>query len=198
MAGVFFVTRLKENAAFEVIEECQVPANRNIRADQFIRLTGVQAQSRLPGPAAPRGGLGCRRTSGRSSCSRICLQFGATTIAAIYKERWKIELFFKALKQNLDREDLRRHQRKRPPHPDLDSLDRPAPAEMAASPLQGQLVPVQSGLDAAAEPVYLPRFDAVVRLIPLKRRHWSLPQNNLPWRWCDLDRLRHFKPETST
>ena len=29
------------------------------------------------------------------------LEFGATTIAAIYKERWKIELFFKALKQNL-------------------------------------------------------------------------------------------------
>ena len=27
--------------------------------------------------------------------------FGATTVAAIYKERWKIELFFKALKQNL-------------------------------------------------------------------------------------------------
>lgn len=29
------------------------------------------------------------------------LEFGPTTIAAIYKERWKIELFFKALKQNL-------------------------------------------------------------------------------------------------
>lgn len=27
------------------------------------------------------------------------LEFGATTIAAIYKERWQIELFFKALKQ---------------------------------------------------------------------------------------------------
>jgi IS4 transposase len=27
--------------------------------------------------------------------------FGATTIAAIYKERWQIELFFKAIKQNL-------------------------------------------------------------------------------------------------
>ena len=27
--------------------------------------------------------------------------FGATTIAAIYKERWQVELFFKALKQNL-------------------------------------------------------------------------------------------------
>jgi len=29
------------------------------------------------------------------------LEFGATTISAIYKERWQIELFFKALKQNL-------------------------------------------------------------------------------------------------
>ncbi len=29
------------------------------------------------------------------------LKFGATTIAAIYKDRWQIELFFKALKQNL-------------------------------------------------------------------------------------------------
>jgi len=29
------------------------------------------------------------------------LTFGATTIAAIYKDRWQIELFFKALKQNL-------------------------------------------------------------------------------------------------
>ena len=29
------------------------------------------------------------------------LSFGATTIASIYKERWEIELFFKALKQNL-------------------------------------------------------------------------------------------------
>ena len=28
------------------------------------------------------------------------LEFGSTTIAAIYKERWQIELFFKALKQN--------------------------------------------------------------------------------------------------
>jgi IS4 transposase len=29
------------------------------------------------------------------------LAFGATTIAAIYKDRWQVELFFKALKQNL-------------------------------------------------------------------------------------------------
>ena len=29
------------------------------------------------------------------------LEFGATTISAIYRDRWQIELFFKALKQNL-------------------------------------------------------------------------------------------------
>ncbi len=34
-----------------------------------------------------------------STCSAGC--FGATTIADIYKQRWQIELFFKALKQNL-------------------------------------------------------------------------------------------------
>ena len=29
------------------------------------------------------------------------LDFGATTIGAIYKDRWQIKLFFKAFKQNL-------------------------------------------------------------------------------------------------
>src|SRR5450755_3491249 len=48
LAGVFFVTRLKDNAAFEVVEECQIPQNRNIRADQLIRLTGVKAQADYP------------------------------------------------------------------------------------------------------------------------------------------------------
>ena len=29
------------------------------------------------------------------------LTFGSTTIAAIYKDRWQIEIFFKTIKQNL-------------------------------------------------------------------------------------------------
>jgi Domain of unknown function (DUF4372)/Transposase DDE domain len=48
MAGVFFVTRLKENAAFEVVGECQVPPNRNIRADQLIRLDAAAEPFHLP------------------------------------------------------------------------------------------------------------------------------------------------------
>ena len=48
ITGIFFVTRLKDNAAFAVVEECAVPEKRNILADQIIRLTGAQAQPDCP------------------------------------------------------------------------------------------------------------------------------------------------------
>jgi hypothetical protein len=99
-AGVFFVTRLKDNAAFEVVEECEIPQNRNIRADQIIRLTGAQAQVHYPDLL--RRIVAWDATNEREIVLLTNLmEFGSTTIAAIYKERWKIELFFKALKQNL-------------------------------------------------------------------------------------------------
>jgi hypothetical protein len=41
---IYFVTRLKENAAYEVVEECALPKGRNIRSDQRIRLTGKSAR----------------------------------------------------------------------------------------------------------------------------------------------------------
>lgn len=100
LAGVYFVTRLKENAAFLVKDELPVPENRHIRADQFIELTGVSAQEHCAGAF--------RRVvvwDAENKCEIVLLtnmiDHGATTIAAIYKERWQIELFFKALKQNL-------------------------------------------------------------------------------------------------
>ena len=99
-AGVFFVTRLKENAAFEVVEECQIPANRNIRADQLIRLTGTRAQADFP-ELLRRIVVWDAENEREIVLLTNLLGFGSTTIAAIYKERWKIELFFKALKQNL-------------------------------------------------------------------------------------------------
>jgi Domain of unknown function (DUF4372)/Transposase DDE domain len=100
MAGVFFVTRLKDNAAFAVAAELAIPENRNIRADQFIRLTGAQAQTDCPG-ALRRVVVWDTDNQREIVLLTNLLEFGATTIAAIYKERWKIELFFKALKQNL-------------------------------------------------------------------------------------------------
>jgi hypothetical protein len=97
---IHFVTRLKDNAAYEVLENAAVPANRNILSDQLIQFTGDKARRDCPFPL--------RRvvvwdTTGQREIELLTnlMGFGAATIAAIYKDRWEIELFFKALKQNL-------------------------------------------------------------------------------------------------
>jgi hypothetical protein len=98
--GIYFVTRLKENAAYEVGEEFAVPQDRSIRADQLIRFTGARAQKDCP--CLLRRVVVWDAVKEREIVLLTnLLTFGATTIAAIYKDRWEIELFFKALKQNL-------------------------------------------------------------------------------------------------
>jgi hypothetical protein len=99
-AGVYFVTRMKDNALFDVIEKREVPRNRNILKDQTIRLSGTGAQEKCPHLL--------RRVEAIREDTGATLVFltnhhglGASTIAAIYKDRWQIELFFKAIKQNL-------------------------------------------------------------------------------------------------
>ena len=46
--GVYFITRQKENAAYEVVEERSVPKNRDILKDQIIVLTGYVAKKNYP------------------------------------------------------------------------------------------------------------------------------------------------------
>ena len=95
MAGVFFVTRLKDNAAFEVVEECEIPQNRNIRADQLIRLTGAKAQTDCP-DLLRRMVVWDAENEREIVLLTNLLAFGATTIAADLQVRWKIELFFES------------------------------------------------------------------------------------------------------
>jgi|SRR5579872_8795 len=97
---IYFVTRLKDNAVYQVEQECAVPENRQIRSDQLIRFTGEKAQKDCPGllrRVTVWDGVNEREIVLLTNL----LEFGSTTIAAIYKDRWEIELFFKALKQNL-------------------------------------------------------------------------------------------------
>ena len=42
--GVYFVTRLKDNAPYRVVKKLRVPENRNILKDEIIRLTGLKAR----------------------------------------------------------------------------------------------------------------------------------------------------------
>jgi hypothetical protein len=98
--GVYFVTRQKENAAYEVVEEYALPQNSNIRADQNIRLTSAKGMKTCPSTLR-RVVVWDEQNEREIVLLTNHLGFGSTTIAAIYKDRWEIELFFKVLKQHL-------------------------------------------------------------------------------------------------
>jgi hypothetical protein len=99
-AGVYFVTRLKRNAVYRVIERRQVPKHLGFICDQVIKLTGQGAQKDCP-YLLRRISYRDPQTGQQLVFLTNHLDFGPTTIARIYKDRWQIELFFKALKQNL-------------------------------------------------------------------------------------------------
>ena len=98
--GVYFVTRMKENALYEAVGEKRIPQNRHILKDELIEFKNPNAREKCPYPL--------RRIEVLDPDKKEVLVFltnhldlGASTIASIYKDRWQIELFFKALKQNL-------------------------------------------------------------------------------------------------
>ena len=98
-ADVYFVSRMKSNTQFRVLAEREPPQNRGILADQTIELSSEDGRKNCPHRL--------RRIEAVREDTGETLVFitnhhglGASTIAAIYKDRWAIELFFKALKQN--------------------------------------------------------------------------------------------------
>ena len=97
--GVYFVTRQRKNACYRVIVRHPVPAGSSVTSDQTIRLTGVKAER----CARPLRRIGFRDPETGKHYVFLTNNFrlAARTIAAIYKERWQIELFFKWIKQNL-------------------------------------------------------------------------------------------------
>ena len=89
-AGVFFVTRLKDDAVFEVVEKREPPQKSQIISDQIIRLTNAKAQADCP--CLLRRVLVWDPDQERAiDLLTNLLEFGAATIAAIYKDRWQIE-----------------------------------------------------------------------------------------------------------
>jgi hypothetical protein len=97
--GVWFVTRMKTNCQFTVLKCHDHDRTRGLRADQTIHLKslkGSEYQGKL------------RRVSFRDPDTGKWLVFltnrfdlAAKTICDLYKARWKVELFFKAMKQHL-------------------------------------------------------------------------------------------------
>lgn len=98
-SGVWFVTRLKKNHTFKIKKCHKTDRTQGIMADQEIRMTGIKGSEY-------EGKL--RRISFRDPETGKHLVFitnrfdlSAKTICALYKARWKVELFFKTLKQHL-------------------------------------------------------------------------------------------------
>jgi hypothetical protein len=98
--GITFVTRQKDNALYRVTEERPIPQNRNILSDRIIMFEGYESPRKYPGPLR-RIELWDDENQKVLVLLTNHMSFGATTISAIYKERWQIESFFKTIKQNL-------------------------------------------------------------------------------------------------
>ena len=99
-SGVFFVTRLKDNAAYEVVHNRLPPERGNVMADQVIRFTGSRTRLKYPEPLRLVV-VWDEENQREIELLTNHLSFGANTISRIYRDRWEIELFFKVLKQHL-------------------------------------------------------------------------------------------------
>jgi hypothetical protein len=98
--GIFFVTRLKANAQYRMINRQPVLKNKGLTSDQTIRLTSIQAAKKCPSRLR-RVGYRDIDTGKHYIFLTNNFKLAARTIADIYKARWQVELFFKWIKQNL-------------------------------------------------------------------------------------------------
>jgi Transposase DDE domain len=99
--GVYFVTRSHSNMVYKITKRHQVVNRGDVVSDQTIELSSAYAQKRC---RTPLRRVVVRVDDGKHKDLVFLTNINhlaASTIAAIYKERWQIELFFKALKQTL-------------------------------------------------------------------------------------------------
>ena len=99
-AGAFFVTRAKSNLKAHRVSSSAVDRKTGIVCDQSVALDGP-----ITRPKYPQHLRRIRFNDAETGKTLIFLtnHFGleATTIAALYKNRWHVELFFKWIKQHL-------------------------------------------------------------------------------------------------
>jgi hypothetical protein len=98
--GVYFVTRSRTNMLYKVLERRGVVRRGNVTNDETIKLTSEHARERCTSHLRRVVVWDDERQRELVFLTNI-FHLAASTIGTIYKDRWQIELFFKALKQNL-------------------------------------------------------------------------------------------------
>ncbi len=97
--GVFFVTRLKTNADTIEVEDLALPRRKGLVSDRIICMTQQAAENDNP-HMMRRIEFFDEEQNRTLVLLTNNLKLAAATVAEIYRNRWQIELFFKALKQS--------------------------------------------------------------------------------------------------
>jgi putative transposase len=92
----WFVTRLKKNAVYRRVGKREAIKNKGIVSDYEILLTKYSKTERLRKIISRD-----KKTGKKITLITNNLKWSPATVAGIYKARWQIEIFFKAIKQNL-------------------------------------------------------------------------------------------------
>ncbi len=98
--GIYFVTRLRRNAGYRVTKRRKTDNRTGVTSDQTIEFSGVLSYQKCPTPLR-RIGFRDKETGRHYVFLTNNFKLSAKTIAAIYKSRWQIEMFFRWIKQNL-------------------------------------------------------------------------------------------------
>lgn len=98
--GVSFVTRIRSKAVYKIEKRQAVKKGQGVRSDHIIQFNSAHAIKR-GAPKLRRIGFTDQQSGKKYEFLTNNFTLAATTIAAIYKDRWQVELFFKAIKQNL-------------------------------------------------------------------------------------------------
>ena len=98
--GIIFVTRMMDNCSYDTVRRIKRPKRSSILRDEIIELNGPLSQEKYP-EELRRIEVWDKDNHQTLVLLTNHVTFGSTTIAAIYKDRWAIENFFKTIKQNL-------------------------------------------------------------------------------------------------
>jgi hypothetical protein len=98
--GAYFVVRSLDNVSFRVIKSSSVDKSTGLRCDQLVRLTRFQSRQAYP-HILRRVRIYDQEHQHSLALLSNQLTLPAATIGLLYRKRWRVELFFKWIKQHL-------------------------------------------------------------------------------------------------